>query len=311
MLIWNLIRQVGKILVFLLVFNGCWRGPAIDDVRNKILVRDGNCDIFTVDAETGKWKKIIGSSLGNCLTNPTWINNAEFVYYQSPFDSYDTRPLVLTNVKTGEREIIYKSKSHINYFTRFSDRKLVMQDAIEAPWFHFFDIKEGKISDKISLYTKLKRIRIIAVLPATDSLLFQGIDTFKYKDLPLMPSGYIDKFSDSLDDIYLYDIGEDKLVQLTDSRWSDIHPVWSPDGKYIAFASNKEGNYDIYVMKLEAKEITQITSGKGNDKYPECSPDGSRIAFISDRSGEEQVWIMDSNGNNLKQLMSTGSDLEM
>jgi len=161
MLIWNLIRQVGKILGFLLVFNGCWRGPVIDDVRNKILVIDGNCNIFTVDAETGKWGKIISSSLGNCLTNPTWISNIEFIYYQDPSDSYAIRTLVLTNVKTGEREVIYKGKSHLDYFTRFSDRKLVIQDAIEAPWFHFFDIKEGKILDKISLYTQLETIRII------------------------------------------------------------------------------------------------------------------------------------------------------
>ena len=169
----NLI-QAGKILVFLLGFAGCWHGPVIDDVRNKILVRDGNCNIFNVDSETGKWKQIIRSPLGNCLDNPAWINNAEFVYYQSPFDSYDIRLLVLTNVRTGGREIIYKSKSHINYFTRFSDRELVIQDNVDAPWFHLFDIREEKMLDKISLYPKLKSIRIIAVLPTKDSLLFQA-----------------------------------------------------------------------------------------------------------------------------------------
>jgi len=297
----NLI-QAGKILVFLLVFTGCWHGPVIDDVRNKILVRDGNCNIFAVDAETDKWGKIVRNPLGNCLTNPTWINNSEFVYCQSSSNSYDIHPLVLTNVKTGGREVIYKSKSRLHYFNHFSDRKLVIQDAIEAPWFHFFDIKEGKILDKISLYTQLETIRIIAVLPSTDSLLFQGIDTLKYKDLPRYPSGYIQEFSDSLDDIYLYDIGEDKLIQLTNSRWSDIHPAWSPDGKYIAFASNKERNYDIFIMELESRRIKQLTTENAKDQYPEYSPDGSKIAFVSDRSGEDQVWLMDSDGGNLRQL---------
>ena len=59
---------------------------------------------------------------------------------------------------------------------------------------------------------------------------------------------------------------------------SDIWPVWSPDGKTVFFASNRQGNYGIYKKSLEgAGEVEEVIRAKG-DFYPtDVSPDGSQL----------------------------------
>ncbi len=73
-------------------------------------------------------------------------------------------------------------------------------------------------------------------------------------------------------------------------------PVFSPDGKRIAF-SNAAGNGDqeIYVRNADAS-ITRLTYTKGTDLWPSWSSDGSKIAFASTRNGPLQIWIMSATG---------------
>jgi TolB protein len=70
-------------------------------------------------------------------------------------------------------------------------------------------------------------------------------------------------------------------------------PVWSPDGKKIAFSSDQSGNYDIWVVELKSWRLQQITHDPGLDVKPAWSPDGEKIAFISTRSGKMEIWIYD------------------
>jgi TolB protein len=72
----------------------------------------------------------------------------------------------------------------------------------------------------------------------------------------------------------------------------DYWPVWSPDGKHIAFTSNRDGNYDIYVMNADASDLRNVTRDPGQDNYAAWSPDGERLAFISNRSGAYEVYVM-------------------
>jgi dipeptidyl aminopeptidase/acylaminoacyl peptidase len=68
--------------------------------------------------------------------------------------------------------------------------------------------------------------------------------------------------------------------QLTDTG-HDTRPQWSPDGKSIAFLSNREGSMQIYVMPAKggnAKKVTSISTGADNEKW---SPDGKALAFTS------------------------------
>jgi Tol biopolymer transport system component len=73
------------------------------------------------------------------------------------------------------------------------------------------------------------------------------------------------------------------LVNLTNNPADDITPIYSPDGRTIAFSSNRSGLYKIYLMGSDGTNVTQLTRGASNDRYPSFSPDGRRMVFSSDR----------------------------
>jgi len=95
---------------------------------------------------------------------------------------------------------------------------------------------------------------------------------------------------------------------LTNNPADDIAPVFSPDGKSIAFASNRDGGqYRIYVMNADGTNVRRLTDGR-NDHTPTWSPDGNWIAFTSARGGQPDIWMVDIHGGNLTQITKTGGD---
>jgi hypothetical protein len=61
------------------------------------------------------------------------------------------------------------------------------------------------------------------------------------------------------------------LRQLTDNRFADVQPAWSPDGKRIAFASDRSGSFQIYAMDTDGGNVTAITDGPGAFVAPRFS----------------------------------------
>ena len=72
-----------------------------------------------------------------------------------------------------------------------------------------------------------------------------------------------------------------------------VSPRWSPDGKRIAFTSNRDGNYEIYVMNADGSGQRNLTQHRAQDNYAAWSPDSKRIAFISNRGGGYDVYVME------------------
>jgi Tol biopolymer transport system component len=60
-------------------------------------------------------------------------------------------------------------------------------------------------------------------------------------------------------------------------------PVWSPDGRRIAFSAMKGGFTDLFVVDVKSGDLRQLTTDPYSDLQPTWSPDGSRIAFATDR----------------------------
>jgi Tol biopolymer transport system component len=92
-------------------------------------------------------------------------------------------------------------------------------------------------------------------------------------------------------------------------RMEDKYPHWSPDGKMIAFESNRlNGNFEIYTMKTNGEEIRQITSSPNRDETPVWSPDGSLLMYSS-YVDKENIEILLVNADGTKQRQITNHPL--
>jgi len=69
-----------------------------------------------------------------------------------------------------------------------------------------------------------------------------------------------------------------------------------PVARPIAFASDRDGNFEIYVMNADGTGQTRLTNSLGVDRDPAWSPDGSKIAFTSDRDGNSEIYVMNADG---------------
>jgi len=84
-------------------------------------------------------------------------------------------------------------------------------------------------------------------------------------------------------------------------------PAWSPDGRKLAFVSERDGNAEIYVMNADGSEQENLTRQPANDSHPSWSRDGRKLAFVSRRDGNSEIYVMNADGSGLRNLTRTPS----
>jgi Tol biopolymer transport system component len=83
---------------------------------------------------------------------------------------------------------------------------------------------------------------------------------------------------------------------------STCAPAWSPDGRKLAFATDRDGNSEVYVINADGSGRRNLTLDPAYDGDPMWSPDGRRIAFVSNRDGSYGVYVMNADGNGQRRL---------
>jgi tricorn protease len=86
-----------------------------------------------------------------------------------------------------------------------------------------------------------------------------------------------------LGDLWIASENGSGVQRLTDNQARDVYPRFSPDGNWIAFSSNREGNYDVYVVAAAGGKPRQLTFHSADDNVVNWSPDGKKILFTSSR----------------------------
>jgi Tol biopolymer transport system component/predicted Ser/Thr protein kinase len=97
---------------------------------------------------------------------------------------------------------------------------------------------------------------------------------------------------------------------LTHAGAEDRQPAYSPDGRSLAFSSNRTGNLDIWVLALDTGEERQLTDDGADDWDPAFTPDGRALVWSSNRSGHFEIWEMAADGSGARQLSNDGADAE-
>ena len=107
--------------------------------------------------------------------------------------------------------------------------------------------------------------------------------------------------------LFAYTPGPRPLTRLTNGAWEDITPAVSPDGKKVAFASNRGGYWDIYLLNFASGEITQLTHTPEYDAAPSWSPDGAWIAAETMIDGNLEIAVFSTESPDMPPIRLTSN----
>jgi TolB protein len=97
-------------------------------------------------------------------------------------------------------------------------------------------------------------------------------------------------------DLYRKAVDGRTITQITSDPSEDMMPAISPDGRRIAFVSNRNGNWDVFTMSADGGRPAQITFETDDEVQPTWSPDGKQLAFSrkNARTGRWEIWTADA-----------------
>lgn len=277
------------VLIFCLFLLGCGKKentPPPKFTISKIVFssnRDGMYNIYVMDTDGSNQQRIISggnnrypnvSPEGNSIifSSDKYSFGGYFEIYTSYVDGKNRRRLFSTSQKDAIFPVYSKLGVKITY-----------------------TLKEGENSD---IY--------LANNNGTGSFKFsrgrQG--DFSLYDTALI---FVDEENQN-SNIYHQIIGSQVKTNLSASAQKNEYPHFSPDGKYIFYSSNKDGNYEIYWMEPDGSGQARFTNNSAQDISPNFCPSEGKVVFSSNREGQYEIYTMDVNGENLKQLTNNLKD---
>jgi dipeptidyl aminopeptidase/acylaminoacyl peptidase len=117
--------------------------------------------------------------------------------------------------------------------------------------------------------------------------------------------------------IFVVDVASKQIRQVTQGNYDEHSIDWSPDGKQLIFASNREPNqdeffnYDLFTLRLADNSIHRLTATEFCEYDPRWSPDGNSVVYSGTRRGltdrettmeDTHAWLMNADGGNRREI---------
>lgn len=138
------------------------------------------------------------------------------------------------------------------------------------------------------------------------------------RDVRISPDGSTIAFTYK-GDIYTVPVAGGQARQLTTQSSYETEPVWSPDGKKIAFASDREGGSDIFIMDAAGGPATRLTFNSASEIPQGFTPDGKAViysasiqdapsALLFPATWQTELYSVPVNGGRPRQILSTPAE---
>jgi TolB protein len=98
------------------------------------------------------------------------------------------------------------------------------------------------------------------------------------------------------------------MTQVTDGASNDAQPRYSPDGRRIAFTSDRAGHWDVWVVDRDGRNPVQITHDDMPELHPSWSPDGRRLVYcrLNARENRGELWIVELDNPGTRRYIGEG-----
>jgi TolB protein len=108
--------------------------------------------------------------------------------------------------------------------------------------------------------------------------------------------------------LWVANLRDGKAAPLFLTAAKDRHPAWSPDGRQLAFSSDRKGKENIWITDLEG-HAEQITDDAGSAVTPAWSPNGKEIVYVSTASGKSELMIVNVETRKTRKVSPFGAKL--
>jgi hypothetical protein len=201
--------------------------------------------------------------------------------YRTPLDRKDTETSRASVVIQGEQSDRFEAFHPFRTRMDISRRGTLafVTKSGENDVLHLFNVMTDEIIDTYRL-RGIVAIGSTSWSPDGNRLVFSALDEA------------------GMSDLYMLTPETHELRRLTTDVYDDRDPAWSPDGRTVAFSSDRtpfgeHGKYNLFRYDCATGAIDYLTYGDESHLAPAWSPDGGMLAFTSDAGGSQNIWVLD------------------
>jgi len=218
------------------------------------------------------------------------------IWKGSTLDLYPSKK-VLTGESSGKFQEFHFRRNNLSWFPGGENFAFVSK-TVNGDAIYVMDFKNKKILNKFNLF-QFDAIYEIDISPDGEKIAFSAQKGHKT-------------------DIYIFDLISLEIKQITDDRYYDSQPSWSPDGSKITFSSERTPNAkkehicyslvsNIFIYDLGEKKFLQVTNDNFNNYFPIWTKDNNQIIMITEREFVSNFEIVDIiNGKRAKVSKTLG-----
>ncbi len=223
-------------------------------------------DIWTVGVNGGEPVQVTDDAFSDW--NPVWSPDGNYLYFISNRKGVMNLWRVAVDESSGramsEPELVPVPSSNTRFMTLSSDGRhlaYVQANYTENIEKISFDPASGKaVGNPVEITKSSSQLTFPSISPDGQVIVCQSAGTQL--------------------DVFSVKVGNPAINQLTDEETNEMLPVWSPNGRRIAYYSNKNGAYQIYLIDPDGSGARQITDADAPGAVlPVWSPDGLRMAY--------------------------------